>query len=116
MQPKKTYLIVFGFIILLIIVFLFLYLRQTKITAELLNKDNNNSNRNLPSLEFLTDSEKAEFSLPADAKAQILGRDESGAVSVYKIIRSEADLVDTSLEVESISPRRGQVESQKLPE
>lgn len=116
-QQKKFYLLVFGFIILLIVVFIFLYSRQTKITAELLNNNNeNNNNRNLPTMEFLTDSEKTEFNLPMDAKAQVLGRDEAGAVSVYKIIRSDADLVDMNREVEPLSPRRLQVESQKLPE
>lgn len=47
--------------------------------------------------EFMDNLEKSAFSLPEDAKIQVLKRSEIGAVEVYKIIREDADIV-TDLE------------------
>lgn len=42
--------------------------------------------------EFMDAQEKSSFNLPEDSKIQVLKRDESGQVDVYKIIREDIDV------------------------
>ncbi len=62
--------------------------------------------KNLPAPEFLTDEEKDSFGLPAEVKAQALTRDVSGKILVYKIIKSDNDVVLDPAAIGPISPRQ----------
>ena len=58
------------------------------------NNQNLSGNSSLmPETEFMTSEEKANFSLPADSKIQVLQRDASGGTSVYRVIRRDEDIV-----------------------
>lgn len=61
---------------------------------------------NLPAPVFLTEAEKESFGLPAEAKVQSLAKDNNGEVLVYKIIRSDSDIVPDPAAVGPISPRQ----------
>lgn len=54
--------------------------------------------------EFLTPEEKQSFNIPADFKAQAIKRGDNGEVMVYKLIRSDSDVVDPA-KIGPISPR-----------
>jgi hypothetical protein len=61
---------------------------------------------NLPAPVFLTEAEKEAFGLPIESKVQSLVKDNSGKIMVYKIIRSDSDIVTDPSAVGSISPYR----------
>ncbi|MCC6582032.1 MAG: hypothetical protein IT440_16495 [Phycisphaeraceae bacterium] len=54
--------------------------------------------------EFMTAQEKAKFDLAGDSRVQVISRDEEGQISVYKIIRSEEDVVTDPSKLPPISP------------
>jgi len=54
--------------------------------------------------EFLTPEEKQSFNIPNDFKAQAIKRGDNGEVMVYKLIRSDSDVVDPA-KIGPISPR-----------
>lgn len=56
--------------------------------------------------EFLTDSEKTQLGIPAAEKIQTLERDASGAVTVYKIIKNDSDIVSDRTKIGPISPNQ----------
>lgn len=59
----------------------------------------------LPTPEFLTAKEKADFRLADNVKAQVLSRNASGTPAVYRLIKSDSDIVDPS-KIGPISPRQ----------
>lgn len=105
LKNKKLWL---GVGIVSILVIIFILIIRLKTTESDKSNSINETNRQQQTfiLELLNDEEKKQFGLPADARAQVLGREESGAVSVYKIIRSETDLINMSKEIIPISPRQ----------
>jgi len=65
----------------------------------------NNSEQAAPfEPEFLTPEEKQSFNIPADFKAQTIKRGDNGEIMVYKLIRSDSDVVDPA-KISPISPR-----------
>ena len=54
--------------------------------------------------EFMTTQEKASFELPEDSRVQVISRDGGGQISVYKIIKSEEDIVPDPSQLAPISP------------
>jgi uncharacterized protein YpmS len=53
---------------------------------------------------FLSEEEKNNLKIPVNSKIQVMTRDESGEVVVYKVINNDSDIVDP-VTVEPISPR-----------
>lgn len=56
--------------------------------------------------EFMTAQEKAKFELADDSRVQVISRDEEGQISVYKIIKSEEEVVLDPSQLPPISPSR----------
>ena len=86
MNKKRLYLIAGAIVILILVAIVLLVTNKTNIIP----LGHNNPSVYKP--EFMTESEKAAFGLPEDARIQIF-RSEDGAPPVYKIIREEADIV-----------------------
>lgn len=87
----------------LIIVLLFLILRPKKTPGiDLTNNPMGVGSSYQPELMSL--EEKSQFNLPAESKIQVLKRDSGNQVEVYKIIRSEADLIYDLDSIKSIDP------------
>ena len=100
MKDKKIYIIVASLAVLLLIVvlaFIIFPIRKSKPLplAPVVYQP-----------EFLNVNEKQALGLPADSKIQALGRDSAGGVTVYKIIKSDSDIVSNPSKVGSISPRQ----------
>ncbi|MFA6194655.1 MAG: hypothetical protein WC719_02835 [Patescibacteria group bacterium] len=55
--------------------------------------------------EFLTTQEKAYLNLGDNVRAQVLSRNASGAPAVYKVIKTDADIISDISKIEPISPR-----------
>lgn len=55
--------------------------------------------------EFMTEAEKQQFQLAPSSRVQVISRDGEGQVSVYKVIRSEADIVADPSQLPALSPR-----------
>lgn len=74
-------------------------------------KNNNQAGvkSNVPAPQFLNDKEKLELGLPPETRVQSLNRDANGAVTVYKVITSDADIIRDPSAIQSISPRRDTV-------
>lgn len=63
------------------------------------------TNGSLQAPEFMSDSEKKVFGLPSETKVQVISREKDGEISVYKIIRSDSDVVSNPSLLPPISPR-----------
>lgn len=89
MNNKKTIILagLIGAALILIVVLVIISNRQEPTMSDL-------SGESVPlyTPEFMTESEKESFGLPVDAKIQIF-RQEDGAAPVYKIIRSDEDII-----------------------
>ncbi len=55
--------------------------------------------------EFMSAEEKYMFDLSEDTQVQVLKREESGMVEVYKVIRSEDDIIHDLDSIKPIDPR-----------
>jgi len=98
-KKYKIFILVFGFLIIIIL----LLLVWSKIFGRYSGK--NFSGRNLAVPEFMNAQEKKQFQVPSELKAQIINRNESGNITVYKIINTDADVVLDPNNIPSISPR-----------
>jgi uncharacterized protein YpmS len=102
MNKKKIIIIASASLALILIIVLFVLLYQKNKT----NTANSNPSKtqNVFTPDFLSAEEKTKLNIPVDAKIQAMVRDGSGAVKVYKIIKSDADITDPA-KVGPISPR-----------
>lgn len=85
---KKKKLIIAGVAILMVAVVLILIFTKRETIFISTEK-----NQNQYEPEFMTSQEKTEFKLPQDSKIQVLKREDDGSVDVYKIIRSDNDII-----------------------
>jgi hypothetical protein len=105
MNNKNKILLIslLSIVAIILIVFLFFLMRSKSAHTSSTQKI---SSSGAPTPIFMTDQEKAEFHVPSSVKAQVVSRDTSGDISVYKIIRSDADIVIDPNKVTPISPRQ----------
>lgn len=100
MDKKKIIVIASAvLVILLIIISLVIYKNKQAKNLEEMNKQ-----EKVFVPEFMSAEEKAKLEIPADAKIQAVTRDANGEVSVYRVIKSDSDIVDPAT-VGPISPR-----------
>jgi len=57
-------------------------------------------------IEFLQPAEQASLGISPDLKVQVINRTESGQVQVYRVIKSESDIIRDPEDIGSISPRQ----------
>ena len=69
-------------------------------------KQANPNSSALPAPQFLNNAEKLQLGLPPETRVQSLKQDASGAVTVYKIIKTDQDIVADPSKIGSISPRQ----------
>ncbi|NLZ74309.1 hypothetical protein GX917_00125 [Candidatus Falkowbacteria bacterium] len=108
MNKKKTTTIIVSLSIILLLIIL----------AIIFLPDKNKAKKN-GELEYATDfipemlstTEKQEMGIPAETQIQVMSRDESGEVTVYKIIRDESDIVNPA-KVEPLIPQNLEETSQ----
>lgn len=100
LDKKKTIIIASSVIVLLLIIFLIIFL--VKKNGNLAGTDINEPKIFAP--DFLSVEEKTRLGIPTEMKIQAMMRDEKGTVTIYKIIKSDADIIDPK-KVESINPR-----------
>ena len=108
MKNKKLLILsVVGVVVLLV----FVILLVSQFNSNKSNKPSpgtlvdNNGEQAVPfEPEFLTPEEKQSFNIPAEFKAQAIKRGDNGEVMVYKLIRSDSDVVDPA-KIGPISPR-----------
>jgi len=100
MLNNKKGIIIIGLAILILLTALVLALVNRQ-------KANQPGPTNLPATELLTAEEKAYFKLDDNVKAQVLSRDASGTPTVYKLIKTDYDVVADPAAVDPISPRQG---------
>lgn len=93
-------------LIILIIVVWFIVSSRSQSPAGNESENSIKAGKNLPAPEFLTDEEKDSFGLPSEVKAQALNRDSNGKISVYKIIKSDSDIVLDPAAIGPISPHQ----------
>ena len=98
MNKKKIIIIAAASLALILIIVSVIFIYQK-------NKANqaNNKNEQVFTPDFLSTAEKAKLNIPADAKIQAVTRDSKGEVNVYRIIKSDADVVDPA-KIGPISP------------
>lgn len=107
MNNKTRNYIIVGLGLLAVIIVLLLVVKlvsKNKVAPDSIQPATDQSA--LSTVEFLSAAEQAKLGLPADLKIQILGRDSAGALSVYKIIYSDADIVSNPSAISPISPPR----------
>ena len=93
MIRRKQTLVISGLVVVLIIIgfFIFTLIKNNKIKSASISVDE--AINLMPPPEFMNEAEKSKFDLSADSKVQILKKDESGEVEVYRVIRREADII-----------------------
>lgn len=99
-KKYKIFVLILGLLIIIIL----LWLAWSKIFGRYSGK--NSMGGNLVAPEFMNAQEKKQFQVPSDLKAQIINRNESGNITVYKIVNTDADVVLDPNNIPSISPRR----------
>jgi len=100
-KNKKIIIIVAASVLILIGIILIIILLPKK------NIPTNNISSSTPKIfkpDILSSEEKTKLNIPLDAKIQAMVRDSSGTVKIYKIIKSDADIIDPD-KVTPISPR-----------
>jgi len=106
-KNKKN--IIIGILGLMLITALVLAIVNRRKSA-IQNQDSlSTGNVNFSQPEFLTSQEKAAFSLDDNIKAQVLKRDANGQPAVYKLINSDADIVNDASKIGSLSPRQEEI-------
>lgn len=100
LDKKKIIIIASAALVIsLIIVSLIIYKNnQNK------NKDGINLEEKVFTPEFLSTEEKTKLEIPVETKIQALSRDKDGEIKVYRIIKSDSDIVDPST-INPISPQ-----------
>ncbi len=105
MLKNKKNIIIAGLAIVILIAALVLALinRQRAGTSD--QAKNQPANTVLSAPEFMTAQEKAYLNMSDNVRAQVLSRNASGAPAVYKVIKTEADIIADPSKIEPISPR-----------
>ncbi|MFA6994885.1 MAG: hypothetical protein WC249_00535 [Patescibacteria group bacterium] len=102
--------IVIGAIIILVLVLLVIigltWRSKNKASVPVENPLTNTTAGKLPEPEFLSVAEKNKLNISPDLKIQALGRNASGSVTVYKIIKTDSDVILDPSKIGSISPQR----------
>ncbi len=104
MLKNKKNIIIAGIAVLILITALILTLTNRK-QAGMSNQNGNPVNNTVAEPEFLTAQEKAYLNLSDNVRAQVLSRNASGAPAVYKVIKTDADIIIDSAKIAPISPR-----------
>jgi hypothetical protein len=104
-KNKNTMIILAVILVIIIILGLFVFFGSRDSGSESLQSSSLNG-QNLPTPEFLSTAEKEKFGLPSEAQVQSLKRDAAGQVLVYKIIRSDQDIVVDPAKITPLSPRQ----------
>jgi len=99
MLNNKKNIIIAGLVVLILITTLILVFKK--------NWNNQRGAKvNLPAPEFLTTQEKIDFKLDDNVKAQVLSREASGTPAVYKLIKTDTDIIADPSKIGPISPRQ----------
>lgn len=105
MLKNKKNIIIAGLAAIILIAALVLALMNWR-SAEIAKQAKNlPTNTILSAPEFLTTQEKAYLNLGDSVKAQVLSRNADGAPAVYKVIKTDADIIPDPSKIEPISPR-----------
>lgn len=101
LDKKKIIIIASAVLVILLVSFgVYLYKKnQDRLIQESKNKEE------VFTPEFLSTEEKTKLEIPLETKIQSVSRDESGELEVYRIIKTDSDVVDPS-KVGPISPRK----------
>ncbi len=98
-MTKKNKIILASLgLILLVLVFVFIRLIAPA------NKISSQPTSGAVVPEFMTAQEKAKLGLPPELKAQIINRNGSGDITVYKVIKSDQDIVADPNKISPINP------------
>jgi hypothetical protein len=81
-------------------------LRQSQNSPAPVQDDQTVGRTNNFQIEFLQPEEQARFNISPELKIQVLNRAADGRVLVYKVIKSEFDVISDPALVGSISPRQ----------
>lgn len=103
MTKNKKLLIILALVLVVILLVISLWLIKNKKTPSAINGLPTNNTQNLPAPKFLSDEEKINRGLAPEQKIQII---EQGKNEVYKVIKSDTDIVSDPAAVGSISPRQ----------
>lgn len=91
---KKSIYILISALILIIVVFVLFWLNRSRNDVKNVNQTNTDViNNEIIVPIFMTDIEKKSLGLSPDAQVQVLNRADSGEIMMYKIIRSNEDLI-----------------------
>ena len=101
-QNKKLINILIILFIGLVVLGLIIFFKSNNLQ----NISRPDNTKNFFPLDYLSVVEKEKFGLPATAKVQALKRNESGQVLVYKIIRSDQDIVLDPSKISPLSPHQ----------
>lgn len=104
---KRSLIIIAAFILMIIIALSIWLISRPKTSLPAVSPT---SGQNPVVPEFLDDAAKLNIGLPAETKVQVLRRGDSGQVTVYKVIKSEADIVSDPAQIGPISPRQPTIE------
>ena len=97
---KKTYIIVFVGLLLLMVIFGFFIFKKN--SGKVINLEN--GEKKIFSPEFMSNEEKKNLEIPVELKIQTVSRDEYGDVEVYKVIKDDSDIINPA-DIKPISPR-----------
>ncbi len=108
MFKNKKFIIILGIIVFIIIlVFLFFMFKKGQTDRTIIKTDKITANKiinKIVSPKFLTNFEKKNLGLNPELKVQVLNRDKSGRVAVYKIINRDSDIIAHPDKLKAISP------------
>lgn len=107
MKNKKILIISLAVFLLILLVLLVVLVKLKK--SPIISNGTDGSNANLSATpykpEFLSQEEKAKWQIPTDLKIQVLTKGDKGEPTVYKIIKTDSDIVTDLTQVKTISPR-----------
>lgn len=103
MKNKKIIILLSGLLILVIVLVVWLIVRQSNVL------NNSLDSQTVFSPEFMTADEKIKLGIPLEENIQIITRDENNSVSVYKVLDQNETAIDPN-QIEPLSPRRLLVE------
>jgi hypothetical protein len=107
MDKNKKIIIIFAAVIVLLVIVVTVIFFFSGKKASLNQPTTNPANTTQPTLpepKFLDDTAKAKLGLPLSLKAQILQQDARGQVTVYKVIKTNQDIVADPSALGSLSP------------
>jgi hypothetical protein len=106
---NRRSLVIIAALVLMIIIGLVVWLVSRPETS-LPAVESPTGGQSLPAPEFLDDAAKLDIGLPPETNVQVLRRGAAGQVTVYKVIKSEADIVVDPSQIGPLSPRQPTIE------